>query len=498
MLYAYVEEAMTQDPKRTAGSFAQPEVERSLLGSILENSALISQMTDLNPEDFAVSSYSCIFRNMLAMAEAGATIDVTTVVSRLESRGELEHVGGHVAIGALIDGLVIGPDLGEYAQILKNAARRRNLARDLEIAAERTADPNTGDEEVGLRLEKLSAAYRESVAAERKVRFRTAVELAATSPDKVLWVARPWVAVGAITLAIGKVKSAGKTTFSTHLVKSALDGAPFMGMATTQTPVVYLSEQSDSSFRVALQRAGLLSRKDLRIVTWSEASRLPWADLVRIAIQECTKIGAQLLVIDTIGQFTGLAGDAENNAGDALRAMQPLQQAAAQGIGVLVTQHERKSGGEVEDSGRGSSAFAGAADIVLTLRRLAGHSSPNLRAIRALSRFDETPDQLVAELTGAGYVVRDQGAIASEHAQVAILAVIPASESEALTMDELCAGAGVKRTTGQDAVLKLVQGARLFRIGKGHRNDPYRYFAPEIHSAANAPYIRQKETAVSM
>ena len=44
--------------------------------------------------------------------------------------------------------------------------------------------------------------------------------------------------------------------------------------------------------------------------------------------------------------------------------MQPLQQAAAaEGLGVLVSQHERKSGGEVEDSGRGSSAFAGAADI---------------------------------------------------------------------------------------------------------------------------------------
>jgi hypothetical protein len=245
-----------------------------------------------------------------------------------------------------------------------------------------------------------------------------------------------------------------------------------------------LSEQSDFSFKVALQRAGLLEREDLRIVTWSEACRLPWADLVRIAIQECREIGAKLLVIDTIGQFTGLAGDAENNAGDALRAMQPLQQAAAQGIGVLVTQHERKSGGEVEDSGRGSSAFAGAADIVLTLRRIAGHGSPNMRAIRAISRFDGTPDEILAELTSDGYVVRDKGAIASEHAEAAILAAAPASERESMTLDKLCRAADVKRTTGQDAVQQLVQGERLRRIGTGHKGDPYRYCAPKIHSAA--------------
>jgi hypothetical protein len=203
------------------------------------------------------------------------------------------------------------------------------------------------------------------------------------------------------------------------------------------------------------------------------------------------------LVIDTIGQFTGLVGDAENNAGDALRAMQPLQQAAAEGLGILVSQHERKSGGEVEDAGRGSSAFAGAADIVLNIRRLQGNSNPKLRTVRALSRFDETPAELIVELTEQGYVIRDAGVIASERAETSILAVVPESEAQATTIGHLCEAASVKRTIGQDAVTKLSNEGHLFRVGRGHKGDPYRYYAPKIDSAGITRYMRQKENAVS-
>ena len=41
-----------------------------------------------------------------------------------------------------------------------------------------------------------------------------------------------------------------------------------------------------------------------------------------------------MLVVDTLGQFAGLAGDAENNAGDSIAAMQPLLQAASQGLAI--------------------------------------------------------------------------------------------------------------------------------------------------------------------
>lgn len=110
------------------------------------------------------------------------------------------------------------------------------------------------------------------------------------------------------------------------------------------------------------------------------------------------------MVIDTLSQFAGLTGDRENNSGDALEAMQPLQHAVADGIGIMSVRHERKSGGDVGDSGRGSSAFAGAVDIVLSLRKPEGNAAKNRRLLQSLSRFSETPNDLLIELTENGYV----------------------------------------------------------------------------------------------
>ena len=53
------------------------------------------------------------------------------------------------------------------------------------------------------------------------------------------------------------------------------------------------------------------------------------------------------------------------------------------------------------ESGRGSSAFGGAVDLVLNLRRPDGNTRGTLRVLKALSRFDETPPELVVELRNA-------------------------------------------------------------------------------------------------
>ncbi len=196
-------------------------------------------------------------------------------------------------------------------------------------------------------------------------------------------------------------------------------------------------------------------------------------------------------------QFTGLVADAENNAGDALLAMQPLQQAAAEGIGVLVSQHERKSGGDVEDSGRGSSAFAGAADIVLNIRRRQGNGNPNLRVLRALSRFDETPTEITIELTAEGYRHRGSETVALEDAEEAIMKILPCSASHPLTIEEIHKAANVKRTSAQDAIAALMKHGRIRRVGSGTRGSPFKYFAEENHSAGNDTYNRQKETVES-
>ena len=480
----------------TVALFAD-HIERALLGSILEAPVLIEGVVDLEPQDlFHLSSHSNIFFHLQTLWKKDAGIDLPTLVQSLESSGELDKVGGAGYVSKLVDGCVI-ENFPSYVKTLKEVSLRRRLAHALDRVSGLATNASVSTEQLRSEVRAISAAFENGIAAERKLRFRTAADLAAETHPDVKWTVGGLVAAGAITLAVGKVKAAGKTTFFTHLAKAVIGGSPFLGSRTSKGPVIYLTEQSDATFRVALGRAGLLGSKDLRMLTWTEISGLEWAEVVRISLTECKRIGAVLLVVDTIGQFTGLVGEAENNAGDALRAMQPLQQAAAEGLGILVSQHERKSGGEVEDSGRGSSAFAGAADIVLNIRRRPGNGNTNLRVLRALSRFGETPLEVTVELTQNGYVLRDSETIALDDAAEAILKVVPGSERSARTSSELCQASGVKRTVGQAALNRLIQQEKIQRKGSGHKGDAFRFYATKIHSAGNASLKRPNETEES-
>lgn len=311
-----------------------------------------------------------------------------------------------------------------------------------------------------------------------KLPFRTAKEIAETTPATVPWVAKPWLAVGAITELDGKIKAAGKTTLCLHLCKALVGGRPFLGQPTAQTPVVYLTEQSGTSFREALEGAGLLDCDSLHVLYWHDTIGIPWPDIVREAVVYCHEVGAKVLVVDTLGQWAGLRGDAENNAGDALEAIRPLQFAAASGLAVLLTRHERKSGGDVGDSARGSSAFGGAVDIILSLRRPEGSNAPdNVRVLHALSRFGDTPATLTIELTEEGYIaLGSEAAVALRKAREAILDVAPATADDAMTLEELRKAAGCGRHVAQDATNALVAEGVLTRTGAGKRGDPYRYY----------------------
>ena len=166
-----------------------------------------------------------------------------------------------------------------------------------------------------------------------------------------------------------------------------------------------LTEQPLSSLKAAIVRAQLTDRDDLSLLSWADAAGRPWPDIVGSAAAKCREIGARVLVVDTLPQFAGLRGDAENNAGDALEAVEPLQLLAAEGFAVGVSRHDRKSGGEVGESARGSGAFTGAVDIVVSIGRDARDPRPTMRRLGCLSRFSETPPDLVIEWIDGRYVV---------------------------------------------------------------------------------------------
>ncbi len=129
-----------------------------------------------------------------------------------------------------------------------------------------------------------------------------------------------------------------------------------------------------------------------------DAHGTPWADVVTQATAFAIGHGLGVLVVDTWNAWASLGGEDENQAGAVLNAVTPLGEAAAPGLAVLLIAHQRKGGGEHGEAIRGSSALAGAVDVVVELERLKGEHR-SARIVRSVSRFPSTPDELVLRFT---------------------------------------------------------------------------------------------------
>ena len=221
-----------------------------------------------------------------------------------------------------------------------------------------------------------------------------------------------------------------------------------------------------------MQRVNAIAEPQFFFLTAPETITNEWNKLTEAAISECLDRNAKVLVVDTIGQLARMPGDSENNAGDALTVLQPLQRAASKGLGVVIIRHERKSGGDVGDSGRGSTAFGGAVDTIISIRRPDGNSRLTLRELRAVSRFDGVPDSLLVDLEPDGYSVRERGDLVAEAAEKAVHDFLAKRATSGATEEEIVEATEMPRATVKRA-LRALPGVTM--TGKGVRNEAYRF-----------------------
>jgi hypothetical protein len=302
------------------------------------------------------------------------------------------------------------------------------------------------------------------------------------------------VAAKTITEIIGKPKRAGKTRFVAGMVRKVIDGAAFLDFPTTKTNVVWLSEQPMMSLQEILKSAGLYGRPELTVVERNDVIGVSWKTVVEVVLQVAEERQAELLIVDTIAPFAGIHGDAENNSGSALEALDPLHGAVSKGITVIVVRHERKMGGVAGDSGRGSSAFTGDVDNSITLRRPPGDTGPDprVREITTVGRFSGiTPDQLFIELDKDGEYVNlgPEANYATSSATNAIRAILTPDSRAEYTEDELCKATDTPRSTVKRALKELEARGEIERVGAGKRNDATRYrhangFCPPIEGVS--------------
>jgi len=309
-------------------------------------------------------------------------------------------------------------------------------------------------------------------AEEKSSLFKTCIEIASESTIQGVWTIPFYVEQSSMTELTGKIKS-GKTTFVLDACRAVLDGSEFLGQQCIKGPCVMVTEQSGFSLNEALGRAHLLDRADMTVCRPSDAFGLTWPALIDAAIAECERRHAVFLLVDTLNGLARLKDDDENSAGAMLQIMRQLERAKGRGWGILVTAHERKAGGEVYDSARGSSAAGGVFDTLMSLRRPEGKHPRTVRKISSIGRFSETPSELIFdwnEVDCRYSVLGDLDSIALARTRAKVMLALPTDEAEAKTIEEL-----KEETEESESTLRRVL-KEFANLGPGRKGSPSRYY----------------------
>lgn len=314
---------------------------------------------------------------------------------------------------------------------------------------------------------------------------KTVSEVLAESGDGPEWIVESLLAKGNITDLSGEAKFSGKTTWAMHMIARVLEGEDFMGFPTVRSKVLYLTEQGNN-FAEAVQKAGLEDADGgLFVVLHRDVRAITWKDLVSKAVEDCERLGAGVLLVDTFAAFSGIVGTEENNSGNIHEKMAPLKEAAqVHDLAVLYIRHAGKSG-----RARGSSQFEAEGDIILTLKRAEGNQKENVRVLEGIGRYDDIPRKLNIELAESGYVaLGSDKRVEFRKAVEAVKRVVPRARDNAITQEallEALEGEGTSKKTMQRALTWLVDQKAIRREGKGVKKDPYLYWMPPGDPAAS-------------
>ena len=342
----------------------------------------------------------------------------------------------------------------------------------------------------------LEVTFDENRITELMNRFKTTRERSMNPVGPTEFRIQGFAPKGASILFTGAPKGGGKTTFLIHALAAVVDGEPFLDLDTEKTTVVYLTEQGRGFETEYLEPVGLMDRDDFVVLNSYETSGFQWPEVVEAAVRLCVERNAGILVVDTASQFARLQGDGENSAGTVLEALRPLQEAAQRhNLTIIIVHHDRKGGGHITESGRGSSAYAQAVDVILNIRQPQGsQSTPNIRELQATGRYTDLITDLVIELTPDGYVSHGERAqVARIKAEKAVLDVLPHTLAHAIKKSDVwdaikeAPGFG-KRTV--EAVLKdLAESGKVHRQQLSTTGNPYVYWLPDgAPSFSQRPY----------
>lgn len=104
------------------------EAEQSVLGSVLlDPEALVAAMEFIEPMDFYRRAHQLIFESMIDLNEKNEAIDVVTITNTLESKGQLDDVGGAPYLAELATIVPTAANVQYYVKIVEERSILRRL-----------------------------------------------------------------------------------------------------------------------------------------------------------------------------------------------------------------------------------------------------------------------------------------------------------------------------------------------------------------------------------
>jgi AAA domain len=220
------------------------------------------------------------------------------------------------------------------------------------------------------------------------------------SAGQTPWLWHGLLAPGKLTLLTSLWKS-GKTTLLAHLLARRRSGGEFLGLAVAPGRSLVISEEPRDLWPQRAHRHRL--GNEVGVLTRPFAGRPSPADFERLAaeiVELKQQQGLDLVVFDSLAAF--LPARQENSADVMVGATAPFIALAEVGLAVLLLHHPSKGEPALGQAARGSGALLAAVDIFLEMRYPAGNPFTRRRRLFGWSRYEETPQQMLIELSADG------------------------------------------------------------------------------------------------
>jgi replicative DNA helicase len=125
------------------------ETEQSVLGAILQNTpALHVAIEQLKEEYFYLPKHRKIFAAIVKLYETSGAIDLITVPTELNNRGQLDEIGGRRYLMDLTDSVVTFDNIDDHCRIIIEAAVKNQLINDSSAVINRCYDTGASADEL--------------------------------------------------------------------------------------------------------------------------------------------------------------------------------------------------------------------------------------------------------------------------------------------------------------------------------------------------------------